>query len=139
MKEEFVSYETAKKLKEKGFKGKCVAHYYPSGSEFVFNQTAFRGAIVEDCLYSYSSLPVECIGRELIDAPTIYQVLKWMREEKNLFIDISLCAKGYYGMVYSTIFPKDKDFSDGWLIDGKYPTYEKASLACIEYVINNLI
>lgn len=139
MKEEFVSFETAKKLKEKGFKGKCVAYYYPSGSELVFNQAAFRGAIVEDCLYSYNSLHVECFGSELIDAPTIHQVLKWLREDKGLYVDISLCKKGYYAIVYETNFPENKDYANSWNVDVLSDTYEQNTLACIEYVLNNLI
>lgn len=139
MKEEFVSYETAKKLKEKGFKGKCVAHYYPSGSELVFNQTAFRGAIVEDCLYSHNSLPIECIGSVFIDAPAITQVLKWLREDKGLYVDISLCKKGCYSIVYETNFPDNKDYANSWYVDGLSETYEQAAIAGIEYVLNNLI
>ena len=139
MKEEFVSYEIAKKLREKGFKEQCVAHYYPSCSELFFNQTTFRGAIVEDCLYSYNSLPVECIGSELIDAPTIAQVLKWLRETKGLYVDISLCKKGYYAIVYETNFPDNKDYANSWYIDGLSETYEQTALDVIEYVLDNLI
>ena len=119
---DFVSFEIAKKLKEKG---------YGESWDYVYNDD---GVI---CIPCYNLTEEDTIP--MCPAPQIHEVLKWLREEKNLFIDISLCAKGYYGMVYSTIFPKDKDFSDGWLIDGKYPTYEKASLAGIEYVLNNLI
>ena len=139
MKEGFVSYEIAKKLREKGFKEQCVAHYYPSGSELFFNQTTFRGATVEDCLYSYNSLPVECIGSELIDAPTISQALKWLREDKGLYVDISLCKKGYYTLVYETKFPDDKDYANSWYLNNVDITSEQASIACIEYVLNNLI
>lgn len=139
MKEEFVSYEIAKKLREKGFKEQCVAHYYPSGSELFFNQTTFRGATVEDCLYSYNSLPVECIGSELIDAPTIAQILKWLRETKGLYVDISLCKKGYYAIVYETNFPDNKDYANSWYIYGLSETYEQTALDVIEYVLDNLI
>ena len=136
MKEEFVSYEIAKKLREKGFKRKCVAHYYPSSSELVFNQTAFRGAIVEDCLYSYNSLPIDCIGSDLIDVPTISQVLNWLREEKKLHVYIEyvfsessiwICEVQLIGS-YERFYPH-KD----------YETYEEAAIAGIEYVLDNLI
>lgn len=143
MKEDFVSYDLAVKLKEKGFKEQCVAHYYPSGSELVFNQTAFRGAIVEDCLYSYNSLPVECFGRELIDAPTIHQVLKWLREENSLHIEIISSAYGYIYIVSDT--PNEggtdrvnipyKGKNDG----GAWDDYNECVLDAIEYIIDNLI
>lgn len=136
MKEEFVSYEIAKKLREKGFKERCVAHYYPSSSELVFNQTAFRGAIVEDCLYSYNSLPIECFGSDLIDAPTISQVLGWLREEKTLHVyveyvfsetSIWICEVQLVGS-YERFYPPED-----------YETYEEAVIACIEYVLDNLL
>ena len=136
---EVCNFEIAKKLREKGFKEQCVAHYYPSGSELFFNQTTFRGAIVEDCLYSYNSLPVECIGSELIDAPTIAQVLKWLRETKGLYVDISLCKKGYYAIVYETNFPDNKDYANSWNVDVLSDTYEQTALDVIEYVLDNLI
>lgn len=136
---EVCNFEIAKKLREKGFKEQCVAYYYPSGSELFFNQTTFRGATVEDCLYSYNSLPIECIGSELIDAPTISKVLKWLIETKGLYVDISLCKKGYYTLVYETKFPDNKDYANSWHIDGLSETYEHAALSGIEYVIDNLI
>lgn len=136
---EVCNFEIAKKLREKGFKEQCVAHYYPSGSELFFNQTTFRGAIVEDCLYSYNSSPVECIGSELIDAPTIAQVLKWLRKTKGLYVDISLCKKGYYAIVYETNFPDNKDYANSWNVDALSDTYEQTALDVIEYVLDNLI
>ena len=135
MKEEFVSYETAKKLKEKGFKEKCMAHYYPSGSELVFNQTTFRGAIVEDCLYSYNSLPVECIGSVLIDAPTIHQVLKWLRKEKRIYIYADVCEEGWFFEVkcLRSLYMINTDFFE------KHKSYEQAILAGVAYCLENLI
>ena len=137
MKEEFVSYETAKKLKEKGFKGKCVAHYYPSGSELFFNQTTFRGAIVEDCLYSYNSLPVECFGRELIDAPTISQVLKWLRKEKKVHIGFGYSPRKKWR--YVVMYMDDRFYNKPTLAVDGFLNIEQAALVGIEYVIDNLI
>ena len=137
--EDFVTYEIAKKLREKGFKGKCVAHYYHSRSKLVFNQTVFRGAIVEDCLYSYNSLPIECIGSNLIDAPTISQVLNWLRKEKSIFVSPCLYKKGYEPYIQSTIFKDGEDYTDMWRVNKFYSSYEGAALKGIEYVLNNLL
>lgn len=70
----------------------------------------------------------------MIDAPTISQVLKWLREEKGIHVCIAL-----------------GEFSD-WMydvsrIDGNmfckaeddFESYEQAALAGIEYVLDNLI
>lgn len=137
--DEFVPFEIANKLKVKGFKETCFAYYTPSGSGLIFNNTPFRNCNVEDCLYSVNSLPIGCIGADFIDSPTITQVLKWLRKDKGLYVDISLCKKGYYSIVYETNFPDNKDYANSWYVDGLSETYEQAAIACIEYVLNNLI
>jgi hypothetical protein len=137
--DEFVIFDIAKKLKDKGFKEPCFAYYTHSGSSLIFNNTPFRSGIVEDCLYSVNSLPIGCIGADFIDSPTITQVLKWLREDKGLYVDISLCKKGYYAIVYETNFPDNKDYANSWYVDVLSETYEQAAIACIEYVLNNLI
>lgn len=126
MNEDFVTYEIAKKLKEKGFREKCLHHY---------NNNGILKENYSKCYCSANNIFTD----NTVDAPTIDQVLKWLREEKNLFVDITLCAAGYYGYIYSTVFPKDKDFSDGWIFEGKYDTYELAALAGIKYVLDNII
>ena len=139
MKEDFVTYDLAVKLKEKGFKEKCYAYYFPKGSELIFNHNPFSGGIVEDCLYSNNSLPNECMASDFVDAPQIHEVLKWLRNEKKLFVEPSLFKYGYESYVQSTIFKEDKDYTDTWRVEGFHSTYEQAILAGIEYVIDNLI
>ena len=137
--DEFVPFEIAKKLKSKGFKETCFAYYTPSGSGLIFNTTPFRNCIVEDCLYSVNSLPIGCIGADFIDSHTITQALKWLREYKGLYVDISLCKKGYYAIVYETNFPDNKDYANSWNVDALSDTYEQTALDVIEYVLDNLI
>lgn len=122
MKEDFVSYDLAVKLKEKGFREKCKKHCYPNSQDWFI-----------------SSMP-ECDNySNYLDIPTIYQVLKWLREEKKLFVNPSLFKDGYESFVQSTVFEDGKDYTDMWRVEGFYPTYEQAAIAGIEYVINNLI
>lgn len=127
MKEDFVSYDIAVKLKEKGFDW-LPLKYYHCGEKDCLSDVGKNGGN-----------PNKNKWINHVSCPTIYQSLKWLREEKHLFVDISLCASGYYGYIYSTIFPKDKDFSDGWMFEGKYDTYESAALAGIWHVLENLI
>lgn len=58
---DFVTYELAVKLKDKGFREKCVWHYY------------------DDTKDKYQSSSPQCYnyGGNTSDAPTISQVLKW--------------------------------------------------------------
>lgn len=69
-------------------------------------------------------------------APTISQVLKWLREEKKLHISIE------YG--YEEIPVWDFEIRligtyGRWWTDETYSSYELAVFAGIEYVIDNLI
>ena len=109
MKEEFVTFEIAKNLKEKGFDEYCEYGHFLEG------------------------------GQGILYTPTISQVLKWLREEKKLFVETSLFKYGYESYVQSTIFEEDKDYTNTWRVEGFHSTYEQAAIAGIEYVLNNLI
>lgn len=123
---EIVPFEIAKKLKEKGFDKYCSRAYSEIGC---FNDTDTYKSSEE--FYCY--------------APTISQVLKWLREEKKISIEVGIhCSLKWMCSIY--------EFSDGIAdftqynnngIDNTvyilYDSYELAALAGIEYVIDNLI
>jgi hypothetical protein len=75
-------------------------------------------------------------------APTISQVLKWLREEKLILIGLSPMQE-YDGneMIEwcSTIYKADKQGGMSWMEELYYESYEQAALAGIEYVLDNLI
>ena len=143
MKEDFVPYDIAVKLKEKGFKEKCFAYYFPDGSELCFNKNPFRGGIVEDCLYSNNSLPAECVASDFIDIPTISQVLKWLRKEKKIFVDVNSFPT--YSTKEMVAYAVDvRCNSVGYSMETvksakSFARWEEAAVAGIEYVLNNLI
>ena len=75
-------------------------------------------------------------------APTISQVLKWLREEK--FILIGLSPMQEYGgdevvEWCATVYKADKQGGLSWKEEFYYQSYEQAALAGIEYVLDNLI
>lgn len=126
--EDFVSFELANKLKEKMFRGKCEWHYYDDTKD------SYRSSVPQ--CYNY--------GGNTSDAPTISQVLKWLREEKNTHVDIDVYFYGWFFNV--TSFHKiDTDMYEcdflyiSDITTPKYDTYEQAALAGIEYVLDNLI
>lgn len=118
--EDFVSFEIAKKLNGKGFTCKYPFAMY------------FRNRMY----YDYDDF----IGdKDAIIAPTISQVLKWLFDEKQLFvnIDCNICDK--FGLFF-TIYKKGEETWEACGFDDNYYNKpEEVTLAGIEYVLNNLI
>ena len=136
--EDFVTFEIAKKLKEKGFKEQCLA-YYTKDSDFYYNNS--YGSDVENAFKSFNSRPNHICGKR-IDAPIIYQVLKWMREEKLILIGLSPMQE--YDVEETiewcaTVYKADKQGGLSLKEELYYESYEQAALASIEYVLDNLI
>lgn len=135
--EDFVTFEIAKKLKEKGFQEKCIG-YYDYSEEFHYNyESAISNKEIYFCHNKYDNI----WHRDLIDAPTITQVLKWLREEKKMHIIVEISDSGWYYTIYPSIrWENGKLKSDTYIMSFKNKeSYEQAALAGIEYVIDNLI
>lgn len=135
MNEDFVIFELAKKLKEKGFKEKCIATYDIEDGEFDFNNYVIRVAYkmnvtAKDCLQLFNNT-----NTGLIDAPTISQVLKWLREEKKIFVEIVITPMGLYKPMIYDIEGFKKPYRD----ISPQINFNEAAIAGIEYVIDNLI
>lgn len=107
MNEDFVSFELAVKLYNKGFDWETEYKYE-------------RNILAQ----RYEDVPM----------PTISQVLKWLREEKN--ISVEPCATPYNCWYYMI---KCKGEIKVTFMDNKYKTYEGAAIAGIEYTLNNII
>lgn len=128
--EDFVNFEIAKKLKEKGFTLPVLEIYGKFDSDGLFHSQLY-------CNYC------ETMDSEEIIAPTISQVLKWLRDEKNTHIEIYTNASGYDYIISDT--PKlggtDRYWGDyaGPNDSGCWDSYEECILAGIEYVLDNLI
>ena len=113
--EDYVSFETAKLLKEKGFDGVVQLHY-----------NNLSGKI-------YSSNP---ITKNCIKAPTIQMAMKWLREVHNIDIFPWKIGKGIYSCA---IFNSNtgQDLSS----DKDFPSekYEDTAEAAIKYCLEKLI
>lgn len=140
---EFVSFEIAKKLKEKGFREKCLAYYDVLDNVGLLYNTQYTDDIspcqYTDLLFSHNSGE----GRQIddseycVDAPTISQVLKWLREKHLLVIP----TPSYFNAEGICIsWDCDIWADDNYeLCHSDKKTYEEAALAGIEYVLDNLI
>ena len=141
MNEEFVSFDLAKKLKEKGFKQKCLAYYDVEDNVGLLYNTQYTDEALPcqytDLLQCHNTGEAETQPDDsgfCVDAPTISQVLKWLRKDKKI-----------------NIYPHYLPNSEKWMCfiydveNIRMHTvvntviYEEAVLAGIEYVIDNLI
>jgi hypothetical protein len=130
---DFVSYKIAKKLKEKGFRELCLA-YYTNNDTLYYNYSHKAGASYTDCYLSHNLMPKDSVSGKFVDAPTISQVLKWLREEKK--IEVAIIGRDFVGGPY---FP-DIFTEKGLVNDAEpYSTYEEAAIAGIDYCLDNLI
>lgn len=84
---DYCDYETCVALKELGYKIPTSAYYMPKNSQLIFVINQFRGGAAMDCFYSNNSLPKECMASDFIDAPTMWEVQKWLREEKKIEVN----------------------------------------------------
>ena len=123
--EDYVSFEIAKLLKEKGFDEGCRAHYGTAGS------------------FSYEKYEVEASGCEIhnaILAPTLQMAMKWLRKKYNLEIYpyhdmFQENNKWWYGIEKFTKGCSNCQYEE----EPIYSTYEEAAEAAIKYCLENLI
>lgn len=138
MHEDFVSFELAKKLREKGFQERSIA-YYDNFGVFRFNECT---CMSDDCIIDIAGL-MWChnnkTGSTYIDAPTIAQVLKWFREKKGILIAIDV-FKDYtselVGWGYNIVLIDKYEVCHHCC---NFDNYEQSAVDGIEYVIDELI
>ena len=123
MTEEFVTLETAKVLKEKGFKEDVSVFY-----ELVCEEGSYEYELFE----SYDAQNYNASGYSF-SAPTQYIAQKWLRETKDLHICIYNTASGYSYEISKAdngteVLCMPKGPNDG----GKWDTYEEALEAGIQ-------
>lgn len=118
--EDFVPFDIALKLEEKGFNEDCYT---------VYNTTTMR---IERSLTTWKDY------KGVILAPTISQALKWLEKKKKVFIDTKthIDLNGNYHFSYSIIFNgkierQDYTFFDWERID--------AYITAIDYALDNII
>lgn len=130
----FVDKNLAIKLYEKGFKEPCFGWYYVEKNDKEVNLNINLGTY-EDCLYSNNwdeLLDFNITDR--VDAPTIEQTLKWLREEKDIMV-FPVYSKNT-SRWYCEIINADSLESEKLMFPD---SYEDCCIEGIKYAINNLI
>lgn len=109
--EDYVSFETAKLLKEKGFDWECKTRkFYP---EPEYDAESPNG----------------------VYAPTIHMAMKWLRETHKMFIQVELYSK--YENYCFELFQNTHRL----MVEHRevYNSYEEACEAAIKYCLKNLM
>ena len=124
----FVTFEIAKKLKEKGFTlGYNLYGYRP----------IYKNINTIALIWDIGAYEKDYFG-ENIPCPTISQVLEWLRDEKKLYIlpnDILIKGNIKWDVQIDDLNTSNT-IHESRLI---YTSFEEASLAGINYVLDNLI
>lgn len=123
MNEDIAPFELAVKLKEKGFDEPCYGYYHCNGGNDSF-ELCGNG----DCDFLNSK------NKHRIAAPTISQVLKWLRNTQNLHVETYPCGLGMWKFLVTNIITLEER-----ALCDKYTSSEQAAIAGISYVLDNLI
>ena len=126
-KEQYVTSKVAKLLREKGFRGDCIAYYNNDGKRYLSINAELH--------------PLPC--------PTQAVACRWLREEKGIYIsadiykDSSNDADGnvvdewtYWAWTFYWLPSGNIGDEEG---SNQFDSYEDAVEAALEYVLKNLI
>lgn len=125
--EAYVSFETAKLLKKKGFNEPCDHFYRFDKPKTIYTGTSYRNSEIGD---KQSKVYNTC---------TQQMAMRWLREVHNLIIEVRVkhhfrIFDGYYtGIVHL-----DGDIHYEYT-PNEYLTYEEACEAAIKYCLEHLI
>ena len=126
--EDYVSFEAAKLLKEKGFNEQCYAYYNIFYDNDGKDLKLWRK-------YPHRAQP----NTDYLNVPTLQTAMKWLREEKKLYVNVWADPKDVENNDFRTIFRVH--IYDGHSNYGasEFFTYEEACEAGIKYCLENLI
>ena len=133
--EDYVSFETAKLLKEKGF-DEDIDLWYDENGEIFFQH---KYDISQDWRVKQ--------GQEVYQCPTFQMAMKWLRGVHNIHIEVRLTNHSFSSLIdiprYYWIIFNAKEVK--WMDEStahkpmSYETFEEACEAAIKYYLENLI
>ena len=124
--DEICTYEVCKLAKEKGFREKCIVHYYDDTKDW------------------YRSSNPQCynFGGNTSDAPTQSLLQRWLREEKGVVFGISPMQEmdcedlGWCATIYKV---DENGYGLSWKEELYYNTYELVLENALKYALENLV
>lgn len=135
--EDYVSFEVAKLLKEKGFDEQCMYMYDSQHTLYsTFEQCRQITRNNSDWIHYVGKLNIVPIA-----TPTHQMTLKWLREVHNIFIiiDYVVLSKSFYEYTYEIHNMRKKHSIAVSAFRDDYETYEEAVDSAIKYCLTNLI
>lgn len=124
MEKDFVTFEIAKNLKYKGYPLKAT--HDKNVSRLIYEPPR-EHEDWKDCVVFY--------------APTISEVLDWLRTNHGIHVRVDLWKKGWYFDVMS--YEYDESYSEYHVAtkhqSEDYKSYNEAAIMGIKYVLDNLI
>lgn len=132
IKEDYVSFETAKLLKEKGFDEPCYDFYDSDGIQ---HHCGTREPVVSD-------------GTVSIAAPSLALTMKWLRETRGIEVIVDVCKVGedhrtMYAWTPVAVKEDRLEYpvsqTDGSVFGGLCDGYGQAVEKGIEYCLENLV
>jgi hypothetical protein len=108
---DYCDYDTCVALEELGFREKCLTYYDTEdnvgllyNTQWALDNTPYQ---FTDCLESHNAYE----GNSYIDAPTMWEAQKWLREEHNLHLEITYSPSCWTGKIYDL---KEWDYIKGF-------------------------
>jgi hypothetical protein len=123
MEKEFVPYDRSLKLKELGFKERCLT-YYGGDKPMIYDGLTIHGWDHNTSFLNWTS------------RPTFSQAFRWFREKYGLFVSPNVISYEdgpylWFFEINSTVLPFGTDLGE----TDDYKTYEEAELECIKKLI----
>ena len=126
--EDYVSFEIAKLLKEKGFDGHTYAYYEDEDNPNIS---------------LHSGKAINWNKTEFISKPTLQMAMKWLREVHNISIEVVYDCSNDKTETISWWIANIKHINSGSSKENDcltaYDSYEEASEAAIKYALENVI
>ena len=130
---DFVSFDLAKKLKDLGYNVPFF-FFYRTDDQFIHH-----AMVGQPLVYG------KYVDNEVVIAPTISQVLNWLKKEYHLHFEVVAAAYGYNLIISDTPDKGGTDRyythanDDGPNYAGAWDNDEDCIIYGIEYALNNLI
>ena len=126
--EDYVSFETAKLLKKKGFDENTPVNYFVGDDKL-------RGCIVGEMVYHNRAEE----DTHLIACPTLQMAMKWLRDNNGIAVIPTLSSildnEKFLWDIKIVVAKNGESYSQGWI----YESYEHACDVAIKYCLKSLI